>query len=445
MIIAIKIIGAIILLFLFFSLILPMFLILIEEFFKAFSRAVVSTFRFIKRKLFFWRDFDKARFAVSMFLAVFVVFLFIVTPFSNLIKGSLGELWTRLWGSLWSGTAHSLFESWSWTPTHSVILNIILGAIHVILIVFIVPAVLFLIFYIFIYFYLTPFLCGWCGIGLGYLVGFLINIPVWLLRDIFRANIGSLSYEFFRRAGAVFGGYGGFTFLIGLFIYNILPIFWKLIFKRTLIGIGVAFFGDKKEEEVKAKMKKEKATILENPDITIPKVFNEKQIESDLKKYRSNTGILKAYFSGLAEQFRDENEIKVIRTKMDKLNIAKEYFNVAYELKVTKAKLDRVDREQELEEKKLKWKEKAVDLEGEVALADLEMKLAKIRADKAEVVSGKDKDQVKEAVRKIKDKVISVAEAKQEIRKKYPEEAEEMIELLDQELAEGGHTKGGLW
>ncbi|MBM3303107.1 MAG: hypothetical protein FJY85_24575, partial [Deltaproteobacteria bacterium] len=188
-----------------------------------------------------------------------------------------------------------------------------------------------------------------------------------------------------------------------------------------------------------------------NPPVVIPQVFDENQIDAGLLRYRADKRLLDVFISGLVERYKDEAQIKVIRKKLERLNLGKRYLDTLYQARqaynriVTFDEVDGLERQKrELEKKKLEAESARIDLEEEVKRKELELKLAQLKAQKSELMrKGKEKkpeekkDEIREAVQKVRDRFFSIEKVKQEIRQMYPEEeAESMIDEFERMLVE---------
>lgn len=342
---------------------------------------------------------------------------------------------------------------WSWSPTHSTILNILIGILHVVLL-----AILFAIIIITVIIYFI-------GYALGLLIALVVNILAFIPRDLFGLNFGPFPYGIFGQVVSAiivilfqFVMVGYFidtyiiTFLERYFINPIIKPIIRFIFK-SFSFLLVAF---KKTGEERVMIKEDGKIGPINDKVVIPEVFDEHQIEMDLQRYRSDKRLLKNYLSDLASRFDTASQIKVIKKKVEFFNIGKDLFESAYNARMAKAKFDRFAQEQEIEAKKLQIEKKRieeelnrVDLEEKVKRKELELRLSEIEAQETKLKEGPVKDNsVGTAIHKIKDKSVSIEEAKDEIRKmgkkkgKSEEEIEAMIDEFNRILVEEGILGG---
>ena len=204
------------------------------------------------------------------------------------------------------------------------------------------------------------------------------------------------------------------------------------------------------------------------PQILIPQVFDERAIEAGILKYRSDRRLLSTFLSGLTERYKDEAQIKVIRKKLEKLNLGKEYLEMLYQARQAHSKLVRFDEKEELESQKLELEKKKlavelskVELAAEVERKELELKLAKLQAEQAELSEGRkepsEEEQEQKLVGKAQREIANtialeaakiegifrraafLAEQEEKIKEKYPTEiAERIIDLVDRMMTEEG-------
>lgn len=397
------------------------------------------------------KERSKLRFYISLLLGVAVCLLLLLTDSWAKLIMRYDNLWNFLWKPLWGWLYEWLFELWRWSPTSSGVMNFLIGLLHLAIIVIVVPVSFLAVLAIVFYFYIIPYIIGWCGFALGYVIAFLIDGVNWAVSEIFSTRLYLTPRARYGDAAAVISFHAAFAFLTGVAIrYLVMPVVvplaHKLIIKPVLLAFALVFVRGRRETggTGMAKGKKESATPLGDPEIEIPEVFDEGKITAGIERYRSDGRALTAYLTGLVKRFNTQTEISVLKKKMEYYNVGREYLEAAYQARVAKHQLKRVDEAQAIEDKKLLIEGKRlqkeldmVDLEAQVRERTLRYKLSQIDAEEARLKDESKGKDLKESIGKIKDKVEIIEEFKQQMREKYPEdEAEEMIDEFIRMLIE---------
>lgn len=395
----------------------------------------------------------KLKFFFCLLCGAYIVYVIFYTGLGKNIGLGYDNLWEFLWEPIWEFTTNWLFDDWDWEPTPSTFVNICIGFFHGIVIAVAVPVVVAFIVVSVVYYYALPYATGYIGYAAGAIFVHITSNERWF------------------KIGFDAGFRIGLGFLIGLSIYGVfLPIIWHLLLKPVFKGILLLFVGFRKEgmdmvydpEEGMFKTEQTEQEVL------IPEVFDEKQIEAGIKKYSSDQRLLTVFIDGLTQRYKTQSQMKVIEKQLEYLNIGKEYLDKVYEARVAQRKLERVDKEQnielqkiELEKKRLAKEDERLELEDRVERKSLELKLAELEAKVAQLQekqSGVDKEQAavekakknisdaasirKTQIKSITEEVEALAEEKRKIREKYPpEQAEEIIDLLEQAMARRGDVE----
>jgi len=327
-------------------------------------------------------------------------------------------------------------EDLDWSPTDSVILNIIIGILHVGLILFLVGLTV----------GLLVVIGGLVLLGglAGLILAFLINIGIFILKDIFGLELRSVPYGPFAEIGGIVTAVGScLSFLYFLSYRYITPS----------LGKGAAFllvmFSGKSKEVRKMEERERKEVAPKEVEVVIPEVFDEREIETGLRRYHSDGGLLRAYLAGLAERYREEWQIKVIRKQLEKLQLAREYLEEVYRVKEMQHKIreidQRIEREEEVERKRLE----TAMLEEEVKQRKLRRELERLeespRKSKEELIEeAKIYLEAEKIVEEMKtkaffDRAVAMTLKRIEIEEKYPPEvAKEILDLVDRMMTEEG-------
>lgn len=419
----------------------------------------------------------KTRFRICLFLGIVIVILLL---FSTNFYNRLPDIEDRpdlvsdvLKARLWGPAHYWLFVRWSWQPTDAAIVNVAAGLIHAILIAIIVPVVVFLIWFLTCFAYMAPLFIG--GL-LGIVAAALTNALSILLSKV-GAGFDQVSYETFYIKGGFIGVYSAHALLIGFSLYFIMPLLRKLVFgvakliklvfKPVLVGVALTYDGLRNRKAVSGRMRGQKGDIvLRKTQVLIPQVFDEKAIDTGLLQYRSDKRLLTTFLAGLAERYKDEAQIKVIRKKLERMNLGKEYLEAVYKAQEAYSNVARFDVREDLKTKEFELKRRKLDAElrktglvEEVEKKELELKLAKLAAEEAELKKAKkepaeeeeEQKLVEKAQRKIANTIAMeaaqiegifkraafLAEQEEKIKEKYPSEvAERIIDLVDRMLRE---------
>jgi len=378
----------------------------------------------------------KARFRIYLPWGALLAFMILLlTHFyqdiGNFDIDSIDRVWDLFRSKLLDRADHWLTAQWKWKPTDSDVVNITVGIVHVMLIAAIILPCAFLTWFAYAFGYVAP-LC--IGTTAGY-------VAAYIMDSVSRTHV---PYQAFMLNGSRIATYVSHTLIAGLTLYLIQPANIRLgSLKPIKIAIAIIYDAITGGKGVNA--------MNRNPPVVIPQVFDENQIDAGLLRYRADKRLLDVFISGLVERYKDEAQIKVIRKKLERLNLGKRYLDTLYQARqaynriVTFDEVDGLERQKrELEKKKLEAESARIDLEEEVKRKELELKLAQLKAQKSELMrKGKEKkpeekkDEIREAVQKVRDRFFSIEKVKQEIRQMYPEEeAESMIDEFERMLVE---------
>lgn len=392
----------------------------------------------------------KARFRIYLpWGALFALMVLLLTHFyqdiGNFDIDDIDHVWGLFRSMLLDREYRWLMVQWKWEPTHSDVANFTVGIIHAMLIAVIIPPCAFLTWFTYAFGYVAP-LC--VGTTAGYVAAYIID-------SMSRAHV---PYNAFMLNGSRAAAYVSHTLIAGLALYLIQPALsrlgirpgsFKLILEPFKIAIAIiydAIMGGKGVNTMNR-------NLPVNRGVVIPQVFDENQIDAGLLRYRADKRLMDVFISGLVERYKDEAQIKVIRKKLERLNLGKEYLDTLYQARQAYnriATFDEVDglerQKRELERKKLEAESARIALAEEVKRKELELRIAQIEAKRAELLQ-KDrgerqeekKDEIREAVQKVRDRFFNIQRVKQEIRQMYPEqEAERMIDEFERMLVEEG-------
>jgi len=393
------------------------------------------------------RTKNKVRYRVCLFwgLLIAMIILFATDGYDNIGDFDIDNVdwtWHKLHTKIYDGAHHWLFVQWKWDSADSDAANAILGILHVTMIIVIIPLFGLMTVFIFAFGYVVP-MC--VGNTLGYIMAYAVD----------GYSKHHVSYNRYMLNTCYIAAYTAHTLLSGLALYVIFR--WLNIrmdsfgfitepLKIAAISIYDGITGKKEVEPMNR--------LPNKAEVILPQVFDEREIETGLLKYRSDKGLLNVYVSGLIDRFKDDAQIKVIKKKIERLSLGKEYLDKLYEAQqsynkvATFGEVDAIERQKrQLERRKLDAESDRLDLMDQVKRKTLELRLAQIEAKRVELlqkdreVRKEDRDDIKATIQKIRDSVTTIEGIKQEIRNSHPaEEAERIIDEFERMLVEKGIT-----
>ena len=383
------------------------------------------------------------RFRICLFWGALIAIIILLSTscyrdIGNFKIDNVDRTWELLHSRMFDGAYRWLIVQWRWTTADSDVVNITVDIIHVILITILIPLCAALVFCTFAFGYAVP-LC--LGSAAGYLVALM-------------AGRGDTYYFKFMFHSSRIAIYITHTLMFSGLLYSICSRFNirmdSLEFITRPLKTAIVAIYDIMTDGKGVNTLNRNNSI--GSGVAIPQIFDEQQIETGLLRYRSDKGLLRTYVSGLIERYKDETQIKVIKKKMERLDLGREYLEALYQTRQAYNKVmtfDEVEdlerRKRQLEQKKLEAESTRLELAEEVKRKTLELKLAQLDAQTAEVLQKAniekkdDRDDVRMAIQRIRDSVISIERIKLEIKQSHPkEEADRKIDEFDRMLVEKG-------
>jgi hypothetical protein len=330
---------------------------------------------------------------------------------------------------------HVMYNDWSWKPTHSVLANVLIGIPHVIvkIVTWVSDIVI-------------VFLMG--GVP-GAIICFFANAGIWIGHGCSTHSVHFLSYKSFFMGGAYVGGVIENILAVFLIMYVITLLILKP-FGRWIVVPSVSsiwWFSHKRRRN------RMKQTDKEDMERYIPEKFDKRKIEVGLQKYRSDSNLLGIYISRLTDEFRTDQEIKFIQKQMDLLNIKTSFMEAIIGLEKTQHRGDLLDKEKNLDEKRMDSEIKKMDrdidladLEKEARAEELKTRIARAKLERENLGKAKEEKEIniEDIVNDIKNQSISIVKAKEEIMNTYPPDvAEQIIDELERRMVEQDIQKKG--